>query len=82
MIQEFQASNLKTHLLRILDDVERGDTIIITRRGRRIARLVPEAPRRQEEIDQAIEDMRALGRRIGRVSVKDILSSIHEGHQY
>jgi prevent-host-death family protein len=82
MIREYQASEAKTHLLRILDDVERGDTIIITRRGRRIARLVPDPARRQEEIDKAIEGIRALRRRVGRVSVKDILSSIHEGHKY
>ncbi|HLW70409.1 MAG TPA: hypothetical protein VKS22_07285 [Candidatus Binataceae bacterium] len=31
--------------------VERGDTIIITRRRRPIARLIPEAARRQDESD-------------------------------
>ncbi|MGH7842041.1 MAG: type II toxin-antitoxin system Phd/YefM family antitoxin [Candidatus Binataceae bacterium] len=82
MIREMQASEAKTRLLRILDDVERGDTVIITRRGRRIARLIPEVDGRKEEIHQALEDMRALRQRVGRVSLKELLSSIHEGHKY
>lgn len=40
----------KTHLSRLLDQVERGEEVIITRRGKKIARLVrfeeaPPAPR-------------------------------------
>ena len=45
-LREAQASEAKTHLPQLLDEVERGATIIITRHGRRIARLVPEAQRR------------------------------------
>lgn len=33
----------KTHLPELLDSVERGETVIITRRGRPAARLVPVA---------------------------------------
>jgi len=40
----------KTHLPRLLRDVERGQTITITRRGRPIARLVPI---RQDDSEQA-----------------------------
>ena len=59
-MREIPASNAKTHLARLLDEVERGETIAITRHGRRIARIVPERQRRQEEIDAAITDMKAL----------------------
>jgi prevent-host-death family protein len=31
----------KTHLSRLLDDVARGDEVVITRRGEEVARLVP-----------------------------------------
>jgi len=48
-LHEVQASEAKTHLPQLLDEVERGATIVITRHGRRIARLVPEAQRRQQE---------------------------------
>src|SRR5712671_2305009 len=52
-MREIQASEAKTHLPQLLDDVERGETIVITRHGRAIARIVPEAHLRQQEIDQA-----------------------------
>ena len=59
-MREIQASEAKTHLPRLLDEVERGDTIVITRHGRPIARLVPEVPRRQAEIRAAIDDIKAF----------------------
>jgi prevent-host-death family protein len=34
----------KTHLPRLLERVERGETIIITRHGKAVARLVPATP--------------------------------------
>ena len=33
-MREIQASEAKTHLPQLLDDVERGETIVITRHGR------------------------------------------------
>ena len=82
-MREIQASDAKAHLSRLLDDIERGETIIITRHGRAIARIIPEAHRRQQEIGEALADIKVLGKEIGRkhgpVSVEDIISSIHEG---
>lgn len=63
-MREIQASEAKTHLPRLLDEVERGETIVITRHGRPIARIVPEVSRRQAEIARAVEDLRALRRSI------------------
>ena len=54
-MREVQASDAKAHFPQLLDDIERGETVIITRHGRPIARIVPEAHLRQEEIDKAIE---------------------------
>jgi prevent-host-death family protein len=42
-MREIQASEAKTHLPQLLDAVERGETIIITRHGRSVARLVPKS---------------------------------------
>ena len=81
-MREVQASEAKTHLPRLLDEVEREKTIVITRHGRPIARIVPEAERRQEEIDRAIESIRALRKRTGRITVEELLSARHEGHKY
>jgi prevent-host-death family protein len=81
-MREVAASKAKTHLLQLLDEVERGETVVITRRGRRIARIVPEAARRQQEIDEAIEDIKELQKETGKATVKEILSWIHEGHKH
>ena len=85
-MREIQASEAKTHLSLLLDEVERGETIVITRRGRPIARIIPEVHRRQEEINRAIEDIKALSKEIirehGSASIEEITSSIHEGHKY
>lgn len=81
-MREIQASEAKAHLPQLLDDVERGETLIITRHGRAIARIVPEVDRRQEEVDKAIASIRTLRQRNGRVTVKELLSAREEGRQY
>lgn len=81
-IREIQASDAKTHLPQLLDAVERGETVRITRHGRPIARIVPETDRRQEEIDRAITTIRALRTRTGKITREEILSFRHEGHKY
>jgi prevent-host-death family protein len=84
--REVQASVAKAHFSQLLDEVERGATIIILRHGRPVARIVPDPEHRRAEIDKAIEEMRRLAKerteRFGPVSVEDIISSIHEGHKY
>ena len=82
MAREVQASDAKTHLPRLLDEVERGETIIITRHGRPIARIVPEASQRQREIDDAIDDIRELAKHSGKITVDEILSLIREGRKH
>jgi prevent-host-death family protein len=81
-VREIQASEAKTHLPQILDEVERGETVVITRHGRAIARLVPEAQHRQAEIDQAIASLGELRQRVGKIRVAELLSARHEGHRY
>ena len=81
-MREIQASEAKTHLPQILTAVERGETVIITRHGRAIARIVPEARDRKAEISKALDDMKGLGRRVGKITVAEILSARHEGQKY
>ncbi len=81
-MREVQASEAKTHLPQLLDDVERGETLLITRHGRAIARIVPEASQRQEEINKAIDDIKASRKRAGKITLEEILSARHEGHKY
>ena len=80
-MREIQASEAKTHLPQLLDEVERGATLVITRHGRRIARLVPEADRRQAEIDKALGAIRGLRKRTGRITVGELLSARDEGRK-
>jgi len=53
--------------------------MIITRHGKPIARIVPEKSVDSERIEQAIEGMRALRQRIGKLSLEEILSARDEG---
>ena len=76
-----QLIEAKTHLPRLLDEVERGETLIITRHGRRIARIVPEVDRRQEEVDSAIGRITALRSRATRISLAELLSARDEGRR-
>jgi prevent-host-death family protein len=80
-MREIQASEAKVHLPQLLDDVERGETLIITRHGRRIARIVPEADRRQEEIDKSLAGIRELRRRTGSITLGELLSARDEGRK-
>ncbi|WP_044560983.1 type II toxin-antitoxin system Phd/YefM family antitoxin [Azospirillum sp. B4] len=81
-MREVQSSEAKAHLPQILDEVERGETIVITRHGRPIARLIPEAESRREEIDRAIEGIRGIQKRTSPVSLDELLAARHEGHKY
>lgn len=78
-MQTIQASEAKTKFLSILDDVERGESMIITRHGKPIARIIPEAQIDRVRVERAIESMRALRQRIGKVSLEEILSARDEG---
>ena len=55
----------RTHLSRLLDAAERGETITITRRNRPVARLVPPEPPDRQRAAAAVKNIRRLRRRIG-----------------
>jgi prevent-host-death family protein len=81
-MREVQASDAKTHLPRLLDDVEAGKTIVITRHGKPIARLVPDEAHRNAEAAAAMETIRALRKRVGKAPLQELLDARHEGHKY
>lgn len=62
----------KAHLARLLDEVEQGKTITITRYGREVAQLVP-ASRQRARPDEIIEALR-----VGRQGVRRGGSSVRE----
>lgn len=72
----------KTHLPRLLDEVAAGETIVITKRGVPVARLVPaEEPR--PDIDAVIESIREFRTRenitLGGISIREL---IEEGRRF
>lgn len=64
----------KTHLARLLEDAERGNSITITRHGREVARLVPAASGTQspELVIAALREARRGVRRGRRTAHKMI----------
>jgi prevent-host-death family protein len=81
-MRHIQASEAKTHLPSLLDDVERGETLIITRHGKAIARLVPDEAQGMKDVRQAIEDLIEFRKSMPKVTLEEMLSAKHEGHRY
>jgi prevent-host-death family protein len=81
-MREIQASDAKTHLSRLLDDVEHGETIVITRHGRPIARLVPDEESRRAEHVAAVAAIKAMRKGNRNITVEELLSMRDEGRRY
>src|SRR5260370_34222402 len=83
---EVQASVAKTHFSQLLDEVERGTTIVVLRHGRPVARIVPDREGRQQQIREAIDNITKLGKEVsqrnGKITIEEIISSVHQGHKY
>ncbi len=81
-VHEVALSEAKARLSELLDDVERGETIVITRHGRPIARLIAEGELRRREVANAIQAIRELQKQAGKITVEEILASRDEGRKY
>ncbi len=76
------AYEAKTHLPRLLERVMRGESLTITRHGRPVARLVPVE---DDDRSRALRaSRRILERRthLARLSLSELLDTIHEGHRF
>jgi prevent-host-death family protein len=73
-MREVGSYEAKTHLAQLLEDVERGETITITRHGHPVARLVPARPqrRRTSDVIAAIRAARA-GVTLGDLTVRELI---------
>jgi len=65
----------KTHLSQLLEDVERGETIEITRHGSPVAILSPAASPDREARRRAIEGLRAFraSHPLGDVTIRELI---------
>ncbi|MDN2579444.1 type II toxin-antitoxin system prevent-host-death family antitoxin [Aquibium sp. ELW1220] len=85
-MREVRSSELQSQLVDLLDDVEAGETIVITRDGRPVARLVPEiSPGDQIRtvVKEPVEDLKAWRKTLppNDMTLADILSARDEGRR-
>ena len=83
-MRTIQASEAKTHFLRVLDDVEQGQSVLIKRHGRTIARIDPVRESdedRKERIEQAMRAIEEIRKRSKPMTVEEILSARDEGRR-
>jgi prevent-host-death family protein len=73
----------KTHLPRLLSQVEKGETITITRRGRPIARIVPAEEQPVRDVASVIREFRAYSQQQAytrrKLSIGEIKEMTEEG---
>jgi len=67
------AYDAKTHLPRLLDQVERGESVTITKHGREVARLVPVGSRSAPESVIAALRAARVGVRLDGESVREMV---------
>jgi prevent-host-death family protein len=79
-MRELGVYEAKTHLPQLLNDVEAGETIVITRHGKPVARLSPIGTPKMS-VAEAIADIREArkGRSLGGLRPRDL---INEGRKY
>jgi prevent-host-death family protein len=75
-------SEATAHFDELLNAVERGETIIITRQGCTVARLLSETTTTPEERRHAIEQLNAFRTSMPSLSLEEFLGGGHEGHRY
>jgi prevent-host-death family protein len=70
------AFEAKTHLGELLDRVETGESIAITRHGKLVAQLVPAAIGSKRERSEVVREMLEFGkgRRLGKSSIKEMIN--------
>jgi prevent-host-death family protein len=76
MLHEIGAFEAKNKFGTLLDWVEQGEEVLITRRGKAVARLVPAEPGiDREKARQAASNIRArsVGIRLGGLKIKDLV---------
>jgi len=68
------AYQAKTHLSRLLEEVEAGGEVIVTKHGRPIARIVPiDEPRRSRTEVLADLDAFSRGKTLGDIPIRELI---------
>ncbi len=83
-MREVQAAVAESQFAALLRDVERGESIAITRNGEKVAELVPAEDAARERRERAMDrfmEMRSRWKPIG-MSREEILAARHEGLRF
>lgn len=75
-MQTIGAFEAKTNLSKLLDRVERGESVLITRNGAPVAELIPVSrPQDRQRIREAIDALRELrkGNMLGGLRARDLI---------
>jgi len=82
-VLQVQATEAKARLAELLRTVEAGETVVITRHGKKIAHLVPAADQERAERRAAIENLKRVRAQTGGINmtVEEILEARHAGHR-
>ena len=83
-MEKVTAFEAKTRFGELLNRVEKGEEVVITRHGKPVARLAPEGAQRPDDVRRAVTGLRELQRRIQRrskakLSDEEARSAIDEG---
>ena len=78
MIGAYEA---KTHLAKLLERVERGEHLTITRHGKPVAQLIP-VPSDRQQARQAAARIVQRRRHLKKAPLAELMATIHEGHRY
>jgi prevent-host-death family protein len=68
-------------LSELLDRVETGEVITITRNGHPIAKLISTGPQADNDLARRIEEFRALRKKGPRVSLEELMEWKNEGRR-
>lgn len=75
------AFEAKNHLSALLDDAAAGETVIITKRGKPVAKLVPFEQVDVEKVEDAFDRLRAIRKTLKPVTTNEILEWKSEGRR-
>ena len=80
-MKQVQSSIAKAQFSELLDEVERGETVVITRHGKPIAWIVPDEEARLARFDSAVERMNARRKQNKPATVEEIIAWKNEGRR-
>ena len=74
----------KSHLSAVVDQVVAGEEIIITRRGRPVARIIPERERPALDTSALVDDMRdfVLSQPLQKRPATQLVREVRDGERY